>query len=221
MFLTIDNPFHLESKSGGQVYADLVATLKSRLTVAADKDVQTRKGEQINIGTVANGIAETVRSLLESRRFPESFIDGGANTTPLDLSHTEQLVVECHPMMADATLIIKGDTGNVLLEGQLPRSIAQVIVKALLMGRRKFSHPTEIGAAETALKGLAEWLPKVLNRIAVGCGMSAVGTSYEEDVYNAVLDTLHLDRHVASPEFYGEIRIHWRRAAAYRKRSPL
>jgi hypothetical protein len=37
--------------------------------------------------------------------------------------------------------------------------------------------------------------------------MSAVGTSYEEDVYQAVLEMLHLDRNVFSPEFYGELRM--------------
>ncbi len=191
-----------------RVYSDLVATLKSRLTIAEDKNVQTKKGEQINIGTVANGIAEAVRPLLESRSFPESFVENGANTTPLDLSHAGKLEIECHPMMGETTLIIKDGAGDVLAKGQFPRSIAQVIVKALLMGRRKFNHPTEIAAAEVALKGFAEWFPKVLNKIAAGCGMSAVGTSYEEDVYNAVLEALHLDPHISSPEFYGDLRIH-------------
>jgi len=37
--------------------------------------------------------------------------------------------------------------------------------------------------------------------------MSAVGTRYEEGVYQAVLETLHLDPHITSPEFHGELRI--------------
>jgi hypothetical protein len=188
-----------------RVYADLAATLKSRLAVADDKDVQTKRGKQLNIGTVANGIAETVRPLLESRSFPESFIENAANTTPLDLSHAGKLEIECHPMMGEAALVIRDGAGVVLAQGQFPRSVAQVIVKALLMGRRKFSHPTEIADAENALKRFSEWFPKILNKIAVGCGLSAVGTSYEDDVYNAVLDTLGLDQHISSPEFYGVI----------------
>lgn len=191
-----------------RVYADLVATLKSRLIVAEDKNAQKKKREQVNIDTVAHGIAETVRPLLESRSFPESFLENGTNTTSLDLSHAGKLDIECHPIMTQAALAIRDDRGNVLAEGQYPRSVAQVIVKALLMGRRKFSHPTETASADRALKGLAEWLPKLLNKIAVGCGMSAVGTSYEEDVYNRVLEILHLDRHVSSPEFYGGLRIY-------------
>jgi hypothetical protein len=191
-----------------RVYSDLVTTLKSRLTVAEDKNVQTKKGEQINIGTVANGIAEAVRPLLESRNFPESFVENGVNTIPLDFSYASKLELECSPMMDQATLQVRNGTTDVLIEGQYPRSVAQVIIKALLIGRRKFSYPTEIAAAEAALKSFNGWFPKVLNKIAVGCGMSAVGTAYEDAVYKAVLEALHLDLNISSPEFFGELRIH-------------
>jgi len=60
----------------------------------------------------------------------------------------------------------------------------------------------------TGAKEFSKWLPKVLDKITTGCGMSAVGTSYEEDVYQAVLEMLHLDRNIFSPEFYGEVRMH-------------
>lgn len=191
-----------------RVYADLVKTLKSRLTVAEDKDVQTKKGEQVNIATVAGGIAETVRPLLESVSFPESFLDQASPLQPLDFSHAANMEINCIPIMHEALLIVRSGSTDVLIEGQYPRSVAQVIVKALLMGRRKFNYPTEIAAAETALKGFSDWFPKVLNKIANGCGMSAVGTSYEEDVYDAVLEALNLDKHISAPEFYGDLRIH-------------
>jgi len=200
---------HLETKvTLNRVYTDLVATLKARLAVAADKEVQTKQGEQVNINTVANGVAETVRPLLESKSFPESFVDQGANMQPLDFSHAGKLEIECHPMMGQAMLVVKDGGTEILTENQYPRSIAQVIIKALLMGRRKFYYPTEVGDAETALKSFAGWFPKVLNKIAVGCGMSAVGTSYEDAVYKAVLEALHLDPNISSPEFYGELSVH-------------
>lgn len=190
-----------------RIYLDLRNTLRSRLTVAEDKDVQTKKGEQLNISTVANGIAEAVRPLLESRSFPESFLENGAKTATLDLSHATKLEIECQPMMGEAMLVVKDGTGDILAEGQFPRSIAQVIIKALLLGRRKFNHPTEIADAETVLKGFGEWFPKVLSKVAVGCGMSSLGTSYEQDVYRGVMEVLHLDLHVAMPEFYGQLRM--------------
>jgi hypothetical protein len=191
-----------------RLYSDLAATLRSRLTVAEDKEVQTKQGQQIDIDIVAGGIAETVRPLLESKRFPESFVDNGVETMPLDVSHASKLEIECRPMMDQALVSVTNGPTDVLFEAQFPRSVAQVIVKALLMGRRNFSFPTEVASAERALKELSKWLPKVLQKITTGCGMSAVGTSYEEEVYDDVLEMLHLDKNVFSPEFYGNLRLH-------------
>ena len=191
-----------------RLYTDLIATLKSRHLLAQDKETKTKKGEQINIDTVANSVAEVVRPLLESKSFPESFIDQSANTQPLDFSHAGKLEIECHPMMGQAILLVKGSRNEVLIEAQYPRSIAQVILKALLMGRRKFGYPTEVAVAEAALKSFADWFPKVLSKIAAGCGLSAVGTGYEKRVNDAVLDQLHLDPHISAQEFYGHVNVH-------------
>jgi len=38
--------------------------------------------------------------------------------------------------------------------------------------------------------------------------MSAVGTSYEERVYSAVLDVLRLDPNILEPEFFGNVTLH-------------
>src|SRR5438270_9771408 len=132
---------HLDTKvTLDRVYADIVATMKSRIAVARDKDVQTKQGEQVNINTVASGIADTVRPLVESRSFPESFVPLASNMQTLDFSHARKLEIECHPMMGNAVLVVREIGGDVLLEGQLPHITAQIIVKALLMGRRKFSY---------------------------------------------------------------------------------
>ncbi len=180
--------------------------MKVRLAVAKDKEVQTKKGQQVNVATVARSVAETVRPLLESRSFPDAFADGRASMQPLDFSRAGALDVECHPMMGQATLSVRNGP-DVLLEGLYPRSVAQVIVKSLLLGRRKFSYPAEASSAEAVLNEFSAWFPKVLDKIATGCGMSAVGTSYEERVNDAVLKILHLDANVFQPEFFGHVRI--------------
>lgn len=191
-----------------RLYSDLASTLRYRLTVAKDKDVQTKQGQQIDIGTVAHSVAETVTPLLESRNFPEAFIDNGIATQSLDFSSAGKLEFECHPMMDQAMLVVRNGPKKVLLESQLPRSVAQVIVKALLMGRRNFNYPVEEASAEAVLKEFSKWLPKVLDKITAGFAMSAAGTIYEDAVYEAVLEMLHLDRNISSPEFYGDLRIH-------------
>ena len=190
-----------------RLYSDLLRTMNVRLILAEDKDVQTKQGRQIDIATVARGVAESVRPLLESRSFPDSFVEPGSAMQPLDFSKAGKLEIESLPMMGEATLVVKDGT-DTLFEGQLQRSVAQVIIKALLLGRRKFSFPVDASAAEATLKELSKWFPKILDKITTGCGMSAVGTSYEERVYAAVLEVLHLDPNILEPEFFGSLRIH-------------
>jgi hypothetical protein len=190
-----------------RLYSDLVRTMKVRLAVAKDKDAQIKKHQQIDIATVARSVAESVRPLLESRSFPDSFVEAGSTLQPLDFVQAGRLEIESHPMMGQATLIVR-DGSETLFEDQLQRSVAQVIIKALLLGRRNFSFPVDESAATTTLKEFSKWFPKVLEKITAGCGMSAVGTSYEERVYHAVLEMLHLDPNILEPEFFGNVTIH-------------
>lgn len=190
-----------------RLYADITATLRTRRILAEDKGEQTHKAEQINIHTVSSGIAEDVRPLLESVQFPESFVDHSTEMLPFDFGNKPALDVECYPMMDQALLVVKSESGEVLLHGQYPRSVAQTILKALLIGRRVFSSPNEVPAAEIALQQFQSWFAKVSERVAAGCAASAVGTSYEERVYGAVLNELHLDPNITASEFYGSVRV--------------
>jgi hypothetical protein len=189
-----------------RLYSDLVRTMNVRLTVARDKDKQVKKHHQIDIATVAGGIAESVRPLLESRSFPDSFVEPGSALEPLDFAKAGRLELESQPMMEQATLVVKSGP-ETLFEAQLQRNVAQVIIKALLLGRRKFSYPINESAATAALREFSRWFPKVLKKIADGCGMSAVGTSYEERVYLAVLEILRLDPNILGSEFFGNVTI--------------
>jgi hypothetical protein len=190
-----------------RLYADLVRTMKSRLTLAGDKNVQTKKHEAVNIATVVRSIAESVRPLFDSQSFPDSFVPQGVTMQALDFSRNGKLEIESHPMMMENILIVRNGT-QTLFEQQLERSVAQVIIKALLLGRRKFSYPVNGAAATVTLNQFSNWFPKVLEKITAGCGMSAVGTSYETKVHAAVLDFLHLDRNIMAPEFFGDLAIH-------------
>jgi hypothetical protein len=194
--------------STNRLYADIGATLRSRLTLAEDKGKKTHKAEQVNIHTVSSGIAEDVRPLLESVQFPESFIDHSTPMLPFNFGNRPALDVECHPMMDQAILVVKSESGEILLHEQYARSIAQIIVKALLIGRREFSSPNDAAAAEIALQQFQDWFAKVSERIAAGCAASAVGTSYEQQVYGAVMNELHLDQNITAPEFFGAVRVH-------------
>jgi hypothetical protein len=190
-----------------KVYSDLVGTLRARLAVARDKVVTVKEGVRVDIMALAQGVAETVRPLIESRGFPESFVEQGTATQRVDFSGAAKIEVECHPLMNQAIVLVKDGSDHILLEAQYTRSVAQVITKALLMGRRNFAFPVDPGPATAVLKDFSAWLAKLLSKIQTGCGLSAVGTRYEEDVYNAVLKTLHIDRNISAEESYGRFQV--------------
>lgn len=190
-----------------KVYIDLVQTLRARLAIARDKVVSVKEGVRVDIMALAQGVADTVRPVLESRSFPESFAEQGTATQRVDFSGAARLEVECHPLMSQAIVLVRDGADHILLEAQYPRSVAQVIVKAMLLGRRNFAFPIDPGAATAVLKGFSPWLAKLLNKIQTGCGLSAVGTRYEEDVHNAVLQTLDIDRNISTQEFYGHFQV--------------
>jgi hypothetical protein len=195
------------SVSLARLYADVASTLQSRLALAEDKAEQVHKAEQVNIHTVSEGIVETVRPLLESAQFPESFVDHPAQMLSFDFGNKPGLEVECHPMMDRALLVVRSESGEALLEGQYPRSVAQTILKALLLGRRVFCSPSDVAVAESVLEQFQAWFARVTEKITSGCAASAVGTNYEQHVYRAVLAGLHLDPNITASEFYGAVRV--------------
>lgn len=190
-----------------RLYFDLVRTMRERLTVAEDKDIQVKKHHQLDVEAVARSIADSVRPLLESKGFPDAFIGTGVKTETFDFNRATKLEIECLPMMDQATVVVRNGS-DVLVQGQYPRSVAQVIVKALLLGRRSFAYPVESTGAEATLNEFERWFPKIIDRITTGCAMSAVGTSYEEHVHDAVFKALHLDVNITKPELFGRISLH-------------
>lgn len=190
-----------------KVYSDVKDLVQSRLQLAKDKSEQVHKSEQINVTTVARSIAETVRPLLESIQFPESCMGTDSQRLPITIGNESEITIRCYPLMDQATLIVEGNSGKVMFDAQVPRSVAQVIVKALLIGRRAFVAPTDMRSAEQALGQFGIWFGKIGEKIATGCAASAVGTSYEQQVHQGVLDALGIDRRLSVPDFYGEVKI--------------
>lgn len=190
------------------LYTAIAETCKTRLALAQDKKVREKQHVRVDIRTVASGIAEHVRPIVEAKLFPEAFVDFSGESEHFDLTNHERLAVDCHPMMADALLTVRDTSnGKVLVEKQYPRAVAQVIVKALMLGRRKFSVPLIEEAAGQALENLSEWLPRVMAGIDEGFRMSALGTKYEAQVYREVLAQLAIHDRAPDPEIFGNVAI--------------
>ena len=190
--------------TAARIHEDIIETVHSRLVLASDKGEKKQKKEKLDIGTVAGGIADSVRPLLESAQFPESFVPDAAESLTFTFPNKGVLSLESMAVMDQAVVVVKNDAGEILLEKQYPRVVAQVIVKALLTGRRTFTTPTHVDVAQDVLNQFDPWFHKIVDRIEHGCAASAVGTSYERKVHDAVMTALHLNEFVTAPEFYGK-----------------
>jgi hypothetical protein len=109
------------------------------------------------------------------------------------------------PFMNNAFVVVRNaQTDSVLLEETLPRDVAHVIVRSLLMGRRQFDAPTEPDAAAATLQAYFAWIPSILNDLEEGCRTSALGTRFEDQVREAAMKRLHLNPNIDKKELFGE-----------------
>jgi hypothetical protein len=190
-----------------RLYLAITETCKTRLGMAEGKKATSKRQENVDIASVAAGIAESVRPLIEAKPFPDAFFDAKSETQAFDFSKHDRLSVNCVPMMGEAVLTVTDGNDKRLVEKQYSRSVAQVIVKALLLGRIKFSVPMEEEAAGQALSAVADWLPKVMGQIDEGFRASTVGTKYEAQVYQEVLRQLAIHPRAADAEVFGELTV--------------
>lgn len=188
-----------------RLYRDIVETSRARFRLAQDKQSKEKKAVQHDIEGLAESIAASVRPLLEGRQFPEAFCPPHCSLAHHDFAGQPALTVRMDPFMNKAFVVVRNaQTDSVLLEETLPRDVAHVIVRSLLMGRRQFDVPTEPDAAEATLRAYFAWIPSILNSLEEGCRNSALGTRFEEQVREAAMKRLHLNPNIDKKEVFGE-----------------
>jgi len=191
-----------------QIYGDINDVVRSRILVARDKEQTSKAHHRVDVAAVARSIAVSVQTLLDSKRFPDDFYDAGSAGLVFDFTNCKSLDLECVPMLDQAMVDVRNAaTGDILLSEQYPRPVTQVIVRALLLGRRRFVAPSDSASAEEAIQNFDKWLPSILERVEEGARMSAVGTRYEQQVLSACFRELKLDVRATSPQFYGQARL--------------
>jgi hypothetical protein len=124
-----------------KLYSDIAETCRARLRLAEDKQAKAKKSKKQDIEAVAKTIAESVRPLLEAKCFPEGFFSPSVRTIRFQFSREDSLVAKVEPLMSEAVVTVRdGYIDQVLLDKSYPRSVAEVIVRSLLMGRREFTN---------------------------------------------------------------------------------
>ena len=191
-----------------QIYAELNDVVRSRILIAQDKEQTTKSHQRVDVAAVARSIAVSVQTLLDSKRFPDDFYDAESAGLVFDFTNSKSLDIECVPMLDQAIVDVRNAvTGDSFLNAQYPRPMAQVIVRALLLGRRRFVAPSDLASAENALQNFDNWLLTILKRVEECARMSAIGTRYEQQVLSACFRELKLDVRATVPQFYGQARL--------------
>lgn len=162
-----------------QLYTDLRAACASRITVAEDKVRTTIKQKTDNLTTVAKGIADQVRPLLNGRQFPENFGPEDRGTFPVVVSRAALNRITLDRLLGHAALTVAGEGGKALFQGTFELSVAEAIVRALLLSRENFQVPSNRDEAEAAVTDFFTWFDDIRARLDIGINKSAFGTGYE------------------------------------------
>lgn len=165
--------------TAAQLYDDLRAACASRITVAEDKARTTIKKRVDNLTTVAKGIADQVRPLLNGRRFPENFGPEGRDTFHIVVARAALRRITLDRLLGHVTVKVTGEADKELFKGTFELPVAEAIVRALLLSRETFHVPSNRNEAEAAVTAFFAWFDDIRGRLDVGINESALGTGYE------------------------------------------
>lgn len=191
-----------------RLYQDIADTCGIRIDLAKDKDRRVKDIISDDLRTVASGIAASVRHLIDARQFPEAFAREDYHLVTFNFPTNVPLTVEVTPILGQtAILVVDRTSGRELLDASYPRGVAEVITRALLLGRREFRAPEERVDAEFVLAESGPWLNDLIERIRDGSSSSAFGTRFEDRLYAAALNSLGVHAAVAAHELSGQFLI--------------
>ena len=176
-----------------QIYKDLGDVSRARVQVARERSKSKKAAAEKDVSGLAEAICAKIRPLLEAESFPDGQLDGNQPATVFSLEGHETLHINFDPFLSNVDIRITDKSGDVVLEGTHPKPIAELIVRALLIGRREFSVPTDERFAETLNQSFNNWFAGIELAIEKQIMQSAMGTAFEDDVRAKVLSRLRID----------------------------
>ena len=191
------------------IYKDLVETCRSRLRLAEDKRGKIKKKIEHDIESVAEAIVKRVQPLLDAKRFPDDFFLGTEKSISFDFEAQKNLILKSQELLGHTslTLYTEEDQNRILLDKIYSRSVAEIIIRSLLMGRRKFKVPINEDVAKLSLLNFKPWFQTIRERIEDSCQHSAIGTRYEIELHNVTMEKLNLNHDIMRTELFGEFNL--------------
>lgn len=166
----------------------------SRKTLASKRKSLRAMAADLDVASVADSLYERLKSWLSGRQFPEDYQDS---------SHRVQfnfpssaLSVQTMSIMGHCEISVVQSEGkqNLLYSENVDASYAELILRALQMGRRRFEVSSAPEDCMRALDDLGRFLDDLEERLIADIADMGIGPRWEGEVRRRVLDRagLHL-----------------------------
>ena len=172
------------------LYDDLRQACYSRIAIAKDKTRKIKKQQKDNIRTVAQAITKTVAVTVQSRNFPEDFIEDEQLDMNFTFDRASLRMISILPLMDMNEIKITNSNGDLVFEANYSRPISEAIIRSILWGRSTFSVKDDRVLMNVAVSNFINFVSGVENKIDKMIAESALGTGYEQRLRDEVFKQL-------------------------------
>jgi hypothetical protein len=191
------------SVSVDSVHASIRDAVRSRGEKAKSRQSTARKTESDNVDLVVQNIVGTLLPLFQSRQFPESYLDGNEPKQRISIPSGIDVTVHADQFLTEAHVSVLASDKAPLWEATLGHTQAEVVVRALQLGRREFAIPDSEVVAARVLSEHARSFAELLKQLGQLVQESALGTSYESEVRVMCLRALGISPSAEAGEVWG------------------
>ena len=178
--------------SSQSLYDDLRQVCYSRIAIAKDKPRKIKKQQKDNIRTVARAITKAVKVTVQSRNFPEDFIEDEQLDMNFTFDRASLRMISILPLIDMTEIKITNSNGDSVLEANYPRSISEAIIRSILWGRSEFSVKDDRVLMNIAVSNFIDFVSSLEKRIDEMIAESALGTGYEQRLKDEVFKQLEI-----------------------------
>lgn len=175
-----------DSARASELENEVALQLGARRNIKELRKKTQTKTEDVNVLAVATGAIDRLSTWLAPRQWPRDF-DGPTPT--LDFPAGE-ITIDVSIVLGQAEITVRSLAHKVLMQHTYEEAVAEVLLRALQFGRRRFSLPTTEAQAVVALARLAEILADFDTQFDEAIFATGVGPRFEADVRQRVLTGL-------------------------------
>ena len=181
-----------DPSNAGLIASEVAALAEARLQVARRRKRVQRSLSQQDLELVMEPLIARLERWLDARHIPEDFFGPEVDVRLVELPSGE-LEVQFDTMLGQCVLRVTTSIGGqVLLEDSTSVQQAELILRCLQLGRRRFRVPLDQAKCEEALHQLAILVDEFENELGQTLGSASIGARHEDTVREMLLERCHV-----------------------------